>query len=280
MVSRKEQRPSPGSLSRSDLSPPGRGEMRGSNTDSTKNHSALVRRLARQILLQPMDVVVAFDDVGLAHQSPKQRQCRFDAVHHHLVEGAAQSHQALGPGLALYDQLADQRVVVRRDRISLVHGRIDPYPKAAGRMILQDLARGGPKRNRVFGVDAAFDRVTVDDPLVLRQRQIAAGRDPDLLEHKVDSRDHFGDGMLDLDARVHLDKVELAVFVEEFDGTDAEIFQLPHRLGNGGTDPGTRRGVERRGGALLPDLLMPTLQRAIALAEMNSTATAVAQHLD
>jgi hypothetical protein len=30
-------------------------------------------------------------------------------------------------------------------------------------------------------------------------------------------------GMLDLDAGVHLDEVELAVLVEELDGADAEI---------------------------------------------------------
>ncbi len=38
--------------------------------------------------------------------------------------------------------------------------------------------------------------------------------------------------------------------------------------------------VERRRGALLPDLLVPALQRAVALAEVDGVALAVAEHLD
>ena len=40
------------------------------------------------------------------------------------------------------------------------------------------------------------------------------------------------------------------------------------------------RVVERRGGAFLPDLLMAALQRAVALAEMDRVALAVAENLD
>ena len=39
-------------------------------------------------------------------------------------------------------------------------------------------------------------------------------------------------------------------------------------------------GVERGGGAFLPDLLMAALQRAVALAEVDRAALAVAEHLD
>ena len=38
--------------------------------------------------------------------------------------------------------------------------------------------------------------------------------------------------------------------------------------------------VERGGGALLPDLLVAALQRAVALAEMDGLALAVAEHLN
>src|SRR5262249_8036944 len=38
--------------------------------------------------------------------------------------------------------------------------------------------------------------------------------------------------------------------------------------------------VERGRGAFLPDLLMAALQRAVALAEMNGAALAIAEHLD
>ena len=114
----------------------------------------------------------------------------------------------------------------------------------------------------------------------LRHRQVAAGGDADLLQHEVDIGDHLGDGMLDLDPGIHLDEIEFAVLVEEFDGADAEILHLLHRLGDGGADPGARRGIERRRGAFFPDFLMAALQRAIAFAEMDRAAAAVAEHLD
>ena len=66
----------------------------------------------------------------------------------------------------------------------------------------------------------------------LRERQFAAGGDADLLEAQVDIGDHLGHRMLDLDAGVHFDEIELAVLVEEFDGADAEIVDLAHRLGD------------------------------------------------
>ena len=70
----------------------------------------------------------------------------------------------------------------------------------------------------------------------LRRRQIAAGGDPDLLQHEVDPGDHLGDGMFDLNAGVHLDEIEFAVLVEKFHGADAEILHLLHRLGDGRAD--------------------------------------------
>ena len=82
------------------------------------------------------------------------------------------------------------------------------------------------------------------------------------------------------DAGVHLDEVEFAILVEEFHGADAEIFHLPHRLGAGSTDLLARRRVERGRGAFFPDFLVPPLQRAIALAEMDRAAPAIAEHLD
>ena len=133
-------------------------------------------------------------------------------------------------------------------------------------MILQDLAGRGAEADGVLRIDTAFDGVAVDHDLFLRQRQIAAGGDADLLEDEVDIGDHLGDGMLDLDAGVHFDEIEFAVLVEEFHRADAEIFHLLHRLGDGSADFLARRGIERWRRAFLPDLLMASLQRAIALA--------------
>src|SRR4029450_5384251 len=73
---------------------------------------------------------------------------------------------------------------------------------------------------------------------------------------------------------------DLAIRVEKLDGADAEIFHVPHRLGAGLADPGAGGGGENRRGAFFPDLLVTALQRAVALAEMDRAAAAVAENLD
>src|SRR5258707_1319910 len=54
-------------------------------------------RLAGQILLEPVDMVVAVDDPGLPHQRPEQRKRGLDALDHHFIQRAPQPHQAFAP---------------------------------------------------------------------------------------------------------------------------------------------------------------------------------------
>ena len=55
--------------------------------------------------------------------------------------------------------------------------------------------------------------------------------DEDLRAHEVDARDHLGDGVLDLDAGVHLDEVVVAVLVhQELHGTGVDIAHFPGDL--------------------------------------------------
>jgi hypothetical protein len=110
-------------------------------------------------------------------------------------------------------------------------------------------------------------------------RQFLAGGDGQLRLDQIDAGDQFGDRMLDLDARVHLNEVELAVLVEELEragtaiadraaGLDAALAHLPALFG---------RDARRRG--FLDDLLMAALHRAVALAQTDHVAVMVAEHL-
>src|SRR5439155_3455394 len=65
----------------------------------------------------------------------------------------------------------------------------------------------------VLGVDATFDRVAVRGDLQTRERTTEG--DLDLQGDQVEPRHHLGDGMLDLDPRVHLQEIEGAVLVED-----------------------------------------------------------------
>ena len=114
----------------------------------------------------------------------------------------------------------------------------------------------------------------------LGERKRLALRHPELQPHEVDPGHGLGDGMLDLNARVHLQEIELSLLVEqEFDGARPDIAD---RLG--GADGGCAHAHskflrDRRGGRFLDDLLMAALDRAIALAHVDDRTLFVAENL-
>ena len=95
-------------------------------------------------------------------------------------------------------------------------------------MPVGDLSRRGAEGARVLGVDAALDGVAGEGDVLLLERERRAGGDADLLEHEVDAGDRLGHRMLDLQAGVHLDEIELAVLEEELDGAGAAVLDLAH----------------------------------------------------
>ncbi len=116
----------------------------------------------------------------------------------------------------------------------------------------------------------------------LRVAQLSALRDQDLALDQVDPGDDLGDGVLDLDPRVHLDEVEPCGVgvVEELDGPRVLVSDV-----TGQTDGGVAKlladgGVEVRCGGDLDDLLMPSLDRAVALEQVDEVAVLVAEDLD
>ena len=227
-----------------------------------------------------MDIVIAVDDIGLRDQRDEERDGGLDAVDDELSQRPLQPHQTFVAGAGMHDELADQTVIIRGNGVAGVSAGIDPDAEPAGRMEMGDRPGRGPEGLRVLRIDAAFDGVPVEADLLLAERQRRAGRDPDLLDDEIEPGDHLGDGVLDLEARVHFDEIELAVLVQELDRADAAIGELAHRVGHGLADAHALVLVQRGRQRLLPELLVAPLQRAVALAEMDGVALAVAQHLD
>jgi hypothetical protein len=71
---------------------------------------------------------------------------------------------------------------------------------------------------RVLARDTTLDGMAVQPDLLLVEGQALAARDADLPFDEVDAGNEFGDRMLDLYARVHLEEIELAVLHQELDG--------------------------------------------------------------
>ena len=62
--------------------------------------------------------------------------------------------------------------------------------------------------------------------VALAKPQLLARCDPDLFLDDIDAGDHLGDRMLDLDARIHLDKEKLLVLVQELERPRAAVGEL------------------------------------------------------
>ena len=165
-------------------------------------------------------------------------------------------------------------------------------PKPAGAAIGGDAAVVGDEVVlRVFGGDAALERVAVEADLVLRGTPLAgvadrrAFGDADLRLDDVDAGDHLGDGVLDLDARIDLDEVELAGvgIQQELDGAGAEVVDGARRCAaRARRVPARCVVVEIRRRRALDDLLVAALHGAVALEQVDEVAVRVAEdlHLD
>ena len=134
---------------------------------------------------------------------------------------------------------------------------------------------------RIFRIDPALDRVPPRlDEIARIEVEPFAARDADLPTHQIDAGHHFGDWVLDLQAGVHFEEVELAVLVEqEFDGAGVGVADAA-RDGRGRRGDGLsqRRGHGRRR-RLFDHFLMATLDRALALDERHDRSVLVAEQL-
>ena len=116
--------------------------------------------------------------------------------------------------------------------------------------------------------------------VALAQRQLFAGRDPNLLLHDVQAGDQFGHRMFDLDPRVHLDEIELALFVQELEGARAAVADLLAGVGAARADALDQAPGDAGRRSFLEDLLVAALHRAVALAQVDRILVLVGQDLD
>ncbi len=129
---------------------------------------------------------------------------------------------------------------------------------------------------RIFGVDPAFERRAAHAMIWswLQAQRLAVG-DAQRFAHEIDAGDRLGDRMLDLDARVHLDEVELAARarrtgIRACPRCDSRAWRASRVAEAHSAWRSARR--ERRRRRLLEDLLAAPLQRAFALEQMHHVA--------
>ena len=184
---------------------------------------------------------------------PQDRQVggdrRGDTLDHEFVERPDRAGDGDLAVAAPHDQLADEVVVVLADLVARLVAGVEAHAEAVGGDQLGDRAGGGQElaAGRVLGVDPDLDRVAAAGvDLVLGHRQRFARGDADLPLDEVDTGDHLGHGVLDLQAGVHLEEEELAVLVDELDGAGVVVADrlggldrgLAHRFSTPSGSPG------------------------------------------
>ena len=114
-----------------------------------------------------------------------------------------------------------------------------------------------------------------------RSASVRAGGDLQLRLDDVDGGDLFGDRVLDLDTGVHLDEHVAAVGCdEELDGARVQVTDGSGEGHAVGPQPLPHALAEVRRRSDLDHLLVPALDGAVPLVEVDHVAGAVGQHLD
>ncbi len=145
----------------------------------------------------------------------------------------------------MHDQLGDQRIVIGRDLVAGMNMRIDANARPDGQSQMGDDTRRWQEGFRILGVDTAFEGMAFACYIALVEIQNVTLSCPYLRLDDIDAARHFGDGMLDLKSRVHLDEIESAVLIKEFEGSNAPVADLEaglhasqaDRLDDVGRDP-------------------------------------------
>src|SRR5687768_10251315 len=144
-----------------------------------------------------------------------------------------------------------------------------------------DVSRRWYERLRIFRVDAALDRVSVERDLSLPNRESLTCGDADLLFDDVDAGDELGDRMLDLETRVRLHEVEPRLIVhQEFERAGIRVLDRFRRVDNEIAELTPLLLRQRRRRRLFEQLLVTPLNRALTLPKVDDSTVMIAEHLN
>ncbi len=244
---------------------PGRSAKRGLCSDRVdpgrrQQGDLVVGRLDGRVV-EPRGVDGGVPELRTGRQRPHEAGVGGEPEDAGAVEGV---DQAGAGGLAVRapgDDLAQHRVEGRADHLAGLEGGVDADPARCrprsttygalgegGRRPAHQLGGAGLRQEPaegVLGVDPGLDRVPLDGDVLLREAERLAGGHAELQLDQVDAlaadpHDLLGDGVLDLEAGVHLEEVDVArVAVEQ--ELDRAGVGVADRLRQGDGAAGDRR---------------------------------------
>ena len=232
---------------------------------------------------QQRRVDVAGDELRRREHVEQVGAVALDACDARVLQGRHETRARLFARRAARDELGEQGVVIWRHLAAAHDGRFDAHAVREGD-VRQHAAARLKRALRILGVEAGLNGGASGAGWARRelgQRGQLAGREAHHPFDEVDPRDLFGDAVLDLDARVHLEEgVHVAPASVRRGGVEHELDGARRAIARAASEPdrrlgqaGARRVRQPRRGRLLDHLLVTPLQRAVALAEAASTGT-------
>ena len=218
-------------------------------------------------------------EVGVGDNGAVEGRHRRHALDDEFVEGPARPLQGLLAGASGDDQFRDQGVEGAGDGVTLDDAGVPAHARSLG-----DNHRGDRPRSRqeaaagILAVDPELDGVGVR--LGVGEAEGLAVRDAKLLADQVDPGDFLGHRVFDLETGVDLEEGDIALRPdEELAGAGADI---PGALEDG-LGRAQQLGVllvgDEGGRGFLDELLVATLQRAVARRDDDDIAVHVGQAL-
>src|SRR5579883_487700 len=261
-----------------------RAPVRRERGDDRRRLEVLLDALGRprDEALEPRHVEAAGTEVRVARERRHERERRPHAAHAELGRGAGEPGDRLGAVLGPHDELREERVVEERDLGPLLERRVDAREGAARESEPAHRPGGGREvREHVLGRHAELDRGAAVPDLLLLPRERQPRCHLELGAHEVEARHHLRDRVLDLQARVHLEEVVVELLVhEELDRPGVPVTGVLREADGVLAEARPELGRDDGRGRLLDDLLVPALERALALAEVNDVAARVGEDLD
>mmetsp|Transcript_36821 Transcript_36821/g.85575 ORF Transcript_36821/g.85575 Transcript_36821/m.85575 type:complete len:350 (+) Transcript_36821:1698-2747(+) len=214
----------------------------------------------------------------------EERDVAGDATDDILVKCRSHPTNRLGSVLAVCDELGDERIIVDGDVGALVDTGVDTDVAVLAtrlRITGESSDRGQEVVHGVLRIHSALERPAVALDVCLGERELVSGGDLEHELHQVQTGDVLCDGMLHLQSRIHLQKVEVLVLVNNhFDGAGGVVV---HCLGEGNclfSHGFARLWVENNARRLLDHLLVPPLNRTLPFVQIHSVAVFVRNELD
>ena len=224
-------------------------------------------------------------EVRFGEHRPQESHVRRHAAHPKLGQSAASTKGCGTQIRAVGGDLHQERVEVGCDlRASVRVAAVQPDARPTGRAVHRDTARVRPEAlARVFGGHAALQRHAALPDAFLGEVEIPkrlAPGDAKLGVDQVHVGRFLGDGVLHLDARVHLDEYMTSVLAdEEFDRAGAKVVYGAREANSILAKTLAQHGIEIGGRGDFEHLLVSPLDRAVPLEQVDDLPSTVGQYL-